>query len=88
MSKKDRLLKIIEEIQDMYPHLDRIMVTDLDNPDSIIITSQENLEMVASVTGLDLDDVDSFFVEEDGDLEELSMFDFFVDDDDDKGTLQ
>jgi hypothetical protein len=86
MDKKDKLLKIIQELQDIYPHLDRLMITDLDNPDSIIITSEKNLEEIAAVHGVDVAEVEEYFAD-DLDGEQLSLLEW-NDDDDDKGPLQ
>lgn len=86
MDKKDKLLKIIQELQDIYPHLDRLMITDLDNPDSIIITSEKNLEEIAAVHGVDVAEVEEYFADDlDGDQLSLLEWD---DGDDDKGPLQ
>lgn len=88
MNKKNRLLSIIKEIQNMYPHLDRLMVTDLDNPVSIIITSEENLENIAEDYGIEMEEVTEFF-QGDSLEDQLDQVNLFTNsDDDDKGTLQ
>lgn len=85
MDKKARLLEIIQEIQELYPHLDRLMITDIDEPDSIIITSEENILEMAEAHGIPVEFIDDFFDEP----EELELLDFFDDeDDDDGGVLQ
>ena len=86
MDKKAKLMKIIQEIQDLYPHLDRLMVTDLDDPDSIIISSAQRIEEIASEFGVDMEEVEEFF-EDDLD-EQLDMLEWGGDDDEDKGPLQ
>ena len=89
--KKEKLLAIIKQLQEMYPHLDRLMVNDLDHPDSIIITSQENLEGIAETTGMDLTEVEGYFDDELDD-DQLDLIEWIskvgYDDDDDKGPLQ
>jgi len=88
VNKKNRLLSIIKEIQNMYPHLDRLMVTDLDNPVSIIITSEENLENIAEDYGIEMEEVTEFF-QGDSLEDQLDQVNLFTNsDDDDKGTLQ
>lgn len=85
MDKKAKLLRIIQELQEIYPHLDRLMVTDLENPESIIISSEKNIAEIAEAHGITVEEVEEFF-EEDLDASQLSLLEW--DDDDDKGPLQ
>jgi len=89
VSKKKRLLEIIAEIQKLYPHLDRLMVTDLENPDSIIITSENRIENrideIAEELGIDSESVEEITEE---DLDELALLTWEDDDDDNGGLLQ
>jgi len=82
MDKKARLLEIVMELQELYPHLDRLMVNDIDHPNSIIVTSGERLEQLASEEGIELDYSDNFFDEE---SEEALMSLIGYDGDDDEG---
>jgi len=88
--KRARLLELITEIQEIYPKLDRLMLDDPEDPDQIIIASEERITEIAEEAGLDVEFLDSFFDDDDDD----APFDFdeimglFGDDDDDKGTLQ
>lgn len=81
-NKKARLLEIIYEIQEMYPELDRLLITDFDNPDRITITSESTLRRIAEEEGLVIEMVEDFY-EEDEDI-----FGLFDDDDESGGTLQ
>jgi len=87
--KKKKLLDIIRQIQEIYPHLDRLMISDVEHPDQIVITSQEAIEAVAVSTGLDMDEIEEFFDEDvftEEEMEELEAMIF--EDDDDEGLLQ
>ena len=57
--KYKRLLEIVEMINEIYPELDRLLVTDIDNPESVIVTSDENLQLIAGelMDGLGLEEV-------------------------------
>ena len=68
MSKKDRLMEIIEELQELYPKLEVLMVSDLEDPDSITITSRARALEVAEEYGLDASDLGLDFEEEDEDF--------------------
>jgi|VirMetMinimDraft_7_1064189.scaffolds.fasta_scaffold05857_8 hypothetical protein len=90
MSKKDKLLEIIEQIQELYPKLNRLMVTDLDDPDSIIITTEDRLIELAEEYGIDSDLIDDITEDalEDPLDEYLSQIDWDDDDDEGGGMLQ
>lgn len=90
MSKKDRLLEIIEQIQELYPKLNRLMVTDMEDPDSIIITSEDNLASMAEEYGLDPSILETYSEEDLQDpLDEyLAQIDWDDDDDEGGGMLQ
>ena len=58
--KKEILTKILDLVQEIYPYMDRITLTDLDEPRSIIITNDEAIREIAEEFGVDpelLDDV-------------------------------
>lgn len=80
MSKKDKLLSILSKVQELYPHLDRVMITDLDNPDSIILTSEDNLKDVAVAHDLDEDYLDQI-------TQEVDVLVEYDDDDEDDGGI-
>ena len=82
MDKKKRLLDIIQDIQDLYPHLDRLMIDDTENPGSIMISSAEHLEEISEIYGLEVDFDDDL----DGQLDLLDWDG--SNDDGDKGPLQ
>ena len=58
MSKKEKLVEIVELIQELYPELDTLLVTDFENPDSIIIASTERVIEIAKEHGIDLTGVE------------------------------
>lgn len=88
MSKREKLLDIIRQIQDIYPELDRVMITDFENPDSITITTESHLLEMAEEYGLDPDMLSSI-TEDDSDLDEyLAQIDWDDDDDEGGGMLQ
>ena len=78
MTKKDRIIEILEQIQEIYPQLDRVMITDFDNPKSIIFTTQDNIDEIAEEYGIEPEYTDAHTGEEV----------FLDDDDEDKGPLQ
>ena len=77
MDKKEKLLEILAQVQELYPELDRVMITDLENPQSIILTSEENLMEVAQAYNLDEDYLDEI-------TEEVEIY---LEDDDDEGMV-
>lgn len=80
--KRDKLVKLLEEVQKLYPHLDRVMITDLDDPRSIIFTTDDNIQEIAEEYGLEPEYLDSI-------TEEIEVeIDWDDDDDDDRGPLQ
>jgi hypothetical protein len=87
MSKRDKIMHLLNQIQELYPELDSLMVDDLDNPTSIIIASEEKMRATAEAEGLDFDLV---FEDEDepNDLEQKLLKYFGYDKDKDKGPLQ
>jgi len=76
MNKKKRLLEIIKELQTMYPKLDRLMLTDIDDPDSIIITSEDKLGEIAKDLGLDTTGIEELEDISEKDLDELAQLTF------------
>ena len=89
MNKKDKLLEIIEQIQELYPQLDRLMITDMDDPQSIIITTKENLESMAEDYGLDPDMIDGLMEDdlEDSVDEFMNKLEWDGEDDDNGGGM-
>lgn len=81
--KRDKLVKLLEEVQKLYPELDRVMITDLDNPRSIIFTTEDNIQEIAEEYGLEPDYLDSITEEIEVEVDWLDD-----DDDDDRGPLQ
>lgn len=81
--KREKLVKLLEEVQKLYPNLDRVMITDLEDPRSIIFTTEDNIQEIADEYGLEPDYLDS--ITEEVEVEVGSLDD---DDDDDKGLLQ
>ena len=77
---KKKLMEALETIQELYPHLDRVMVTDLEDPRSIIITSDDVIDEIAEDFGLDPETIDE--------LREDIEIEVDIEDDDDKGPLQ
>lgn len=51
------MLEIMAEIQDLYPHLSRLVIEDLDDPDEIRILSEERLQDLMDEADLNDDDV-------------------------------
>ena len=51
--KIDRLLEILAEINEIYPDIDKIMVSDPDEPDYIIISSTEWLNNMTDSLGIE-----------------------------------
>ena len=83
--KKKRVVEIVEQLQEIYPELDRVVITDLDDPSSIIITSKKRMREEAELLGIDPE-----LLEEATDHAEdiLTIDDLSEDDDeDDNGTL-
>lgn len=89
MNKKDKLLEIIEQIQELYPQLDRLMITDLDDPQSIIITTEENLISMAEDYGLDPDMINGLMEDdlEDSVDEFMNKLEWDGEDDDNGGGM-
>lgn len=81
--KREKLVKLLEEVQKLYPNLDRVMITDLEDPRSIIFTTEDNIQEIADEYGLEPDYLDS--ITEEIEVEVDSLDD---DDEDDKGLLQ
>ena len=71
-------------IQEIYPELNHLMVTDLENPESIIITSEDRLHELAEEHGIDVDVFD--FMEEE--YPSALGIEWDGDDDDGEGFLQ
>ena len=69
------LAMILELAQELYPHLDRIVLSDLDDPRSIMITSDDAIDEIAEEFGIDPDMLDD--IRED--------IEIMGDDDDDEG---
>ena len=84
-SKKDKLLKIVSEIRELYPEMNRLICEDIENPEQIIITSDENMRKVVAAAGIDPDLLEELI--EESDEIEFDGFDMSDDDDEDKGPL-
>jgi hypothetical protein len=82
MSKKDRLMEIIEMIQELYPELDTLMITDVENPESIIITSGDRVAEAAEQLGYEPEDL-----QDDEDSLDQYLAKIGFDDDDDGGGM-
>lgn len=76
--KAKKLLDIVSEIDDLYPDLDKVVMNDVDNPDYIIICSEEFAMIVAHALG---DGGISSVLDENGE----EMLD--TEDDDDNGGI-
>lgn len=50
--KVDRLLELLEEIDELYPGLDKMIINDPINPDYIIMASTEYLNEMADAFGI------------------------------------
>lgn len=72
------------EIQELYPKLDSLMLDDAEDPDQIIISSEERITEIAAEAGLDVE----FLDDDDAPFDFDEMMNLLNDDDDDKGTLQ
>lgn len=87
-NKIQKLLKIVADIQDLFPDLDRVMINgDYEDPRSIVVTSEANLIDIAEEYGLDPDMIEEVTVYEDeleDDFPTLPQIDW--DDDDNNGT--
>lgn len=66
-TKKERVIEIVEQLSEIYPELDRVIITDLDNPKSIIITSSEVVDEVAEEVGIDPADLEEYIDRDDDD---------------------
>jgi hypothetical protein len=82
MSKKDRLMEIIEMIEELYPELDTLMITDVENPESIIITSGDRVAEAAEQLGYEPEDL-----QDDEDSLDQYLAKIGFDDDDDGGGM-
>jgi hypothetical protein len=66
-TKKEKILDIVEQLSEIYPHLDRVLITDMENPKSIIITSSEVVDEVAEEVGIDPEDLEEYMDRDDED---------------------
>lgn len=83
MDKRNRLREIAEEIMEMYPHIDGVIVEgSLDEPSRIVFMSQDDMSKLAEELEMDVEDLNEEY--EDSEQELLEFFGF--DDDDDKGN--
>jgi len=82
MSKASRLKALVEEMQELYPDLDGIMIDDVEDPSCVIVTSSETISRVAESLGYDI----SEFEESNEDIEDfLIQIDFDPEDEDGSG---
>lgn len=51
--KMDKLLELLEEINELYPEVDKIVINDPINPDYIILASTEYVNEMAKSMGLE-----------------------------------
>jgi len=86
MSKKDELMKIVEQVLDLYPQLDVVMVDDVEEPTKFMMTTTK---LAIEEGGLDEADIEHITVgsedEEDSLDEYLARIEFDEDKDDDGG---
>jgi hypothetical protein len=54
--KLDKVLKLLEEVADIFPEMDKVIFNDPINPDYIIIATEEFINNMSE--GLDLDDIE------------------------------
>ena len=53
MSEKlEKVLDLLEELSDIYPNLEKVILNDTDDPDYLIITSSEFIEEMANSFGV------------------------------------
>jgi len=88
MSKRDKLMKIIGDLQEIYPELDVVMIDDIDSPTKVMITT---VDTMAEESGLDSDVIEQALNQ----TEDEDKIDAFLDqvewdgeDDGDGGMLQ
>ena len=88
MSKRDKLMKIIGDLQEIYPELDVVMIDDIDSPTKVMITT---VDIMAEESGLDSDVIEQALNQ----TEDEDKIDAFLDqvewdgeDDGDGGMLQ
>ena len=58
MTKKervDRLMEIIKQIQGLYPQLSQLMIDDMENPESIMIASEDTIKEFAEQSGMNFE---------------------------------
>jgi len=91
MDKKKRLLEIVYDLQELYPHLDRLLIYDFEDPQSITITTQDKIDSVAEEQGLEVEFVSDLFDEvmadEDPFDSQMQLIDWNDDDDDNGGGM-
>lgn len=53
MSEKlEKVLDLLEELSDIYPNLEKVILNDTDDPDYLIITSSEFINQMADSFGI------------------------------------
>lgn len=68
MKKIDQLMKILDQIGEIYPELDKVVVDNVDSPSYFIIASTEYLESMSELLGMSLmDDLEEYEQEQDED---------------------
>ncbi len=89
MSIQDKLMDIIKQIQDLYPHLDRLMINNLENPDSIVITSESRIDEIAEELGFDPEIIEEITEQELDDIDaHIDLMELKKDDDNGGGFIQ
>lgn len=73
--KRERLTEIAREIQELYPHLDGVIIDDMENPERIVFMSQIAMMTMSEELGFDVEDITS--------EPEMLEYDGYWDDDDD-----
>ena len=53
--KMKRLLEIVSQVQEIYPQLCRVMISDLDDPTTLMITTIAKMEEIAEDEDVELD---------------------------------
>lgn len=76
MNKKEKLMKLVEDLLEIYPHLEGVLVEgSTEDPTKIVFTSRDQLEEIADEHGVEIQDIEE---------EQLDLLEF-IEDDEDKG---
>lgn len=65
--KLEKVLELLEEISELYPNMEKVVLNDSDNPDYIIITSNEFIEEMSNAFGISEEfaqaDIEDFYAD-------------------------